>query len=222
VAADVDSLVSARARLAYSNVRGSLGRVDDEKGRKWQLALDGDAANGKEFVRAWGSLDLGFALPLRHSSVWLRSSAGASPNDRREPFANFYFGGFGNNWVDQGEEKRYRTRDSFPGVAINDVGGRNYLKSTIEWNLPPLRFRRAGRPGFYATWARPALFAGGLVTNLDVPGARRTLANVGAQMDVRFSILSSLDLTLSGGYALAFEEGRGVRRQAMVSLKLLR
>jgi len=222
VAADVDSLVSARARLAYSDVRGSLGRVDDEKGRKWQLALDGDAVDGKEFLRAWGSLDLGFALPLRHSSVWLRSSAGASPNDRREPFANFYFGGFGNNWVDQGEEKRYRTRDSFPGVAINDVGGRNYVKSTIEWNLPPLRFRRAGRPGFYATWARPALFAGGLVTNLDVPGARRKLANAGAQMDIRCQVLSSLDLTLSGGYALAFEEGRGVRRQAMVSLKLLR
>ena len=45
---------------------------------------------------------------------------------------------------------------------------------------------------------------------------------VGAQVDLRITILSSLDLTLSGGYALAFEEGRGVRPEGMVSLKLLK
>ena len=222
VVADVRSLLTTRARLAFSDVRGSLGKVDDEKGRKWQLALDADTVEGKEFVRAWGSLDLGFALPLRHSSVWLRGSAGASPNDRERPFANFYFGGFGNNWVDQGEEKRYRTRDSFPGVALNDVGGRNYVKALVEWNLPPARFRRLGRPGFYATWARPALFAGTIVTNLDASGARRTVTGAGVQVDLRFTMLSSLDLTLSGGYAWAFEEGRSVRHEAMVSLKLLK
>jgi hypothetical protein len=222
VAADVHSLMSARARLAYSDVRGSLGRVDDEKGRKWQLGLDGDTVNGKEFVRAWGSLDLGFALPLGHSSVWLRSSAGASPNDRQRPFANFYFGGFGNNWVDQGDEKRYRMRDSFPGVALNDIGGRSYAKSLVEWNLPPVRFRRLGRPGLYASWARPALFVGGIVTNLDSRPARRTLADVGAQVDVRLTLLSSLDLTLSAGYAIAVEDGRRSRGETMVSLKLLR
>ena len=41
--------------------------------------------------------------------------------------------------------------------------------------LPPWRFRRVGIPGFYATWARPAVFVTALATNLDAAGgaARR-------------------------------------------------
>ena len=96
-----------------------------------------------------------------------RSSAGYSPGDRDEPFANFYFGGFGNNWVDHREEKRYREQYSFPGVELNEIAGTNYVRSMFEWNLPPVRFRRVGSPGFYLTWARPALFATALVTNAD-------------------------------------------------------
>ena len=162
------------------------------------------------------------ALPLVHSSIWLRSSAGYSPGDRDEPFANFYFGGFGNNWVDHREEKRYREWYSFPGVELNEIGGTNYAKSMFEWNLPPIRFRRVGTPGFYLTWARPALFASGIVTNMDERPARRVVSNVGAQVDFRLSMLSRLDLTLSLGYALAFEDGARARNEYMVSLKLLR
>ena len=61
----------------------------------------------------------------------------------REPFANFFFGGFGNNYVDHDDEKRYRETYAFPGAELNEIGGRNFLKSTVELNLPPLRFQRA-------------------------------------------------------------------------------
>jgi hypothetical protein len=196
--------------------------VDDEKGYAWALVVDGDLVKGRGFVRTYADLDLGFALPLRHSSVWLRSSSGFCPQSPEEPYANFYFGGFGNNWVDHLSEKRYRAQYSFPGVELNEVAGRNYVKSMLEWNLPPLRFRRVGKPGFYLTWARPALFATGLVTNLDRSATRRSLANVGAQVDLRFSMLSALDLTLSGGYGVAFEDGRSPRGEVMVSLKILK
>jgi hypothetical protein len=222
VATPIDRLTSVRARLGYHDLRGSLGRVDDEKGQRWQVGLDNDLVDGKAYFRTWADLDRGFALPLPHSSIWLRNSAGFSPNDRAQPFANFFFGGFGNNWVDHGEEKRYRESYSFPGAEINAIGGRNYVKSTLEWNLPPVRFRRAGRPGLYATWARPAVFASGIVTDMDSSATRRALLSVGAQVDVRFTILSALDLTLSGGYAVAFEDGAPRRPEAMISLKLLR
>ena len=134
-----------------------------------------------------------------HSSVWFRQSAGFSPRDRDQPFANFFFGGFGNNYVDHGDEKRYREYDSFAGAELNEIGGRNFVKSTVEWNLPPWRFARLGTPGFYATWLRPAIFVTGLATNLDDESVRRTLGNVGAQADIRISALSALDLTLSFG-----------------------
>jgi hypothetical protein len=109
----------------------------------------------------------------------------------RPALANFYFGGFGNNYVDAGNEKRYREWYAFPGVNINGVGGRNFLKSMIELNLPPVRFAHIGTPGFHATWMRPALFATALVTDVDAASARRLLVNAGAQLDFRLSLLSS-------------------------------
>ena len=45
---------------------------------------------------------------------------------------------------------------------------------------------------------------------------------MGAQLDFRLNMLSRLDLTLSLGYALAFEDGARPRNEYMVSLKLLR
>jgi len=222
VAVPVETLFASRARLHYRNVRSSLGHVDDEKGVEWGLVLDQDLVRGKGYFRTHADLDLGLALPLGHSSVWLRSSAGWSPNDRDQPYSNFFFGGFGNNWVDHGTEKRYREHYSFPGLELNEVGGTGYAKSMLEWNLPPLRFRRAGSPGFYLTWARPALFATGLVLDPGEAPVRRTLTNVGAQVDLQLTLLSALDMTLSAGYAVAFEDGVRPRRGAMVSLKVLK
>lgn len=218
-----DRLLATRARLSYRNFRHSMGYVDEEKGVGWDVVFAGDRVRGKTFPKLLSNLDLGLALPLRHSSLWLRTSAGYSHvDDRDEPFANFFFGGFGNNWVDHREEKRYREWYSFPGVELNELGGTNYAKSMLEWNLPPVRFRRAGSPGFYLTWARPALFASGIVTNLDERSLRTVVSNVGAQIDFRFVALSRLDLTLSVGHARAFEDGKRARHETMVSVKVLR
>ena len=222
VPTDFENELATRARLRYTNLRHSLGNVDEEKGIRWDFVFDGDRVKGKSFPKLRSDLDLGLALPLKHSSIWLRSSAGHSAGDRDEPFASFFFGGFGNNWVDRREEKRYREWYSFPGVELNELRGRNYVKSMVEWNLPPVRFRRVGSPGFYATWARPALFASAIVTDVDAPSFRRTVTNVGSQVDFRLSAFSTLDMTLSAGYAVALEEGRAARHEGMISLKVLR
>jgi hypothetical protein len=222
VASDFENELATRVRLGYSNLRHSLGYVDEEKGVRWAVAFAGDRVTGKTFPKVYSDLDLGMALPLRHSSVWLRSSAGYSSGDRDEPFANFYFGGFGNNWVDHRNEKRYREQYSFPGVELNEIGGTNYVRSMFEWNLPPVRFRRVGSPGFYLTWARPALFVSALVTNADDSALRRTVANAGGQVDFRLGVISQLELTLSAGYAAAFERDQPTRHEGMLSLKILR
>jgi WD40-like Beta Propeller Repeat len=222
ISVSVTRLASLEARLTYSNTTGSMGRVDDEKGQKASLAVETDRVDGKAIVGTYGTLDVGAPLPIGHSSVWLRSAAGFSPNDVNDRFANFYFGGFGNNWVDYRTEKRYREFYSVPGLQLNELGGRNFAKSMIELNLPPWRFSRLGTPGAYLTWMRPSLFAGAVGTNLDQPAIRRVVTDVGAQADFRFTLLSNLDMTLSVGGAVAFENGGGPRREAMVSLKVLR
>ena len=99
------------------------------------------------------------------------SGCGPPPATRRvrrtSPFANFFFGGFGNNYVD------YQRREAVPGVlqlsrrrAERDRRAATSAKGTVEWNLPPWRFSHAGTPGFYATWLRPAVFVSGLATDI--------------------------------------------------------
>src|SRR5215203_1755334 len=222
IAVDVDKLFAFEATLKGHNVRSSLGKVDDEKGMAWSVTADGNRAAGQWYQRTHATLDLGTLLPLGHSSIWLRSAVGASPGTIGDPFANFFFGGFGNNWVDHGDEKRYRQYYAFPGADINEIGGRNFVKSTVEWNLPPLRFRRLGTPGFYLTWMRPALFVGGLITNAESDDFRRKLANAGGQLDFQLTTLSSLDMMLSVGTAVALENGHGRRHEYMVSFKVLK
>jgi hypothetical protein len=222
VPVQVDQLISFEGRLAYTDVRNSLGNVDDETGRRWSVVGQADLVDGTTFPKLRGTFDRGWAGPAAHSSVWVRASAGIAQGDRSDPFANFFFGGFGNNYVDRGDEKRYREYYSFPGLTLNEIPGRNFVKTTVEWNLPPVRFRRAGTPGFHATWVRPALFVGGLATNLDSDAARQRAGNAGAQIDVRFSVLSALDLTVSFGAAAAFRDGARPAGEGMISLKILR
>jgi hypothetical protein len=222
VAVRVDRLYSFGASLAYTNVRASLGNVDDEKGIRWSMHGRNDMVQSTGFTRLYGTYDQGVALPLPHSSIWLRTAAGFSPQSRSEPFANFFFGGFGNNYVDHQEEKRYREYYALPGAELNEIGGRNFARALVEWNVPPLRVRRVGTPGFYLTWMRPAVFASGLLTNVDAASDRHRVASVGGQLDFRFTMLSTLDLTLSLGGAAAYEPGRAPRREVMVSLKILR
>jgi hypothetical protein len=220
VLASFDRLLSLSLNYNYKFMHTSLGAVDYEKGLQLQGGLSGYYANRRVYPRLHADLDLGLALPLRHSSVWLRGSAGRAFGDLEEPFANFYFGGFGNNWLDHRSQKRYRSSLSFPGTEINALGGRTYGKLLLEWNLPPLFFRRLGLPSFYANWLSVSLFAGGLLTNPDREAFRRRVADVGGQLDIRITALSNYQFTLSAGYALAFESGRDTTHEWMVSLKI--
>ena len=233
VAATFDKLLSFRAGLDYEYVRKSLGAVDDEKGVRLQLNAPANYVNSKFIPAFHGDLDYGIALPLNHSSVWFRASSGIAFGDSDDPFANFFFGGFGNNYVDYLTEKRYREYYSFPGVDINEFGGKNFAKLMLELNLPPIRFRRAGFTSFYFRWARIALFSSAIRTNLDgdkasdpAPqfGSRRTFFNLGGQLDFRIVIFSRLSSTLSFGFAAAVEENQSIKdanTEFMVSLKIL-
>jgi hypothetical protein len=164
----------------------------------------------------------GFLLPLDHSSLWFRAGAGTALGaNRSDPFARFYFGGFGNNWVDHREIKQFRSAESFPGLEINQAGGATYGKAQLEWTSPPLRFRRVGVPSAYLRWAALSVFATGLVTDPDNATDRSTLGSLGAQLDFRLVTLSHLDSTLSFGSAVAGGDGVPARSVMMVSLKIM-
>ena len=221
IAASYNRLFRFGGQFQYQNFSASLGAVDYERGVKTELVNYNNYVNGRFYPRFYANLHWGTPFPIRHSSGWMRASLGWAPGKKAEPFANFYFGGFGNNWVDHLTEKRYREFYSFPGVAINAVGGTNFARLLLEWNLPPLIFRRLGRPDFFCSWARTSLFTTGLVTNLEAPDWRRKLVNVGGQIDFKWILFYHLKFTLSLGYAVAWEKNRPWQDEFMVSLKIL-
>ncbi|MGH8481064.1 MAG: hypothetical protein ACRES8_01220, partial [Nevskiaceae bacterium] len=223
VAAPFEKLTTAQVGLDYAYVLNSLGAVDDEKGVRWELVAEANYANSEAIPRYRAGLDFGLPVGPAHSTLWLLNAAGVADGDRADPFANFFFGGFGNNYVDDGEIKRYREHYAMPGFELNAIGlgARSFAKSTLEWNLPPLVFDRVGTPGFYLAWARPSLFGTGLVTNFDDAATRLEAQSAGAQVDFRFQVLHRLDMTLSAGYAVGWAEGERVDEEVMVSLKIL-
>lgn len=222
VAASFDKLLSYSASLAYGSLRNSLGAIQHELGTTWGLTVRGNYVNQRLYPRVNLDASRGFLLPLDHSSLWFRASAGAAlAGDRDEPFANFFFGGFGNNWVDYRDIRQFREAESLPGVDINAVGGTNYGKVQLEWTSPPLWFRRAGIPSVYLRWAGLSLFATGLMTNVDEAAVRRTVGSVGAQLDVRLVTLSHLNSTLSVGFAVAGERGLPASTAWMFSFKIM-
>jgi len=221
VAASYDQYTVARAEVDFKEERKTIGGVEPEKGMHAGTGLYASYVNEELYPSFQSYLDIGTLTGWDHSSLWLRTSAGYSWGDRSDSFAYFYFGGFGNNWVDHGEVKRYREYEAFPGVELNNVAGTNFGKTMVEWTLPPVRFRRFGFPALYCTWARPAVFTTGIVANATNHLEQRSLIDVGGQVDFRVVIFSGLESMFSVGFAGAFEDGRRPEKEFMISLKLL-
>ncbi len=213
VSTSFDKFLTFSGRLNYQYFLRSIGAVEEETGYRWQIISHNNYVNGVLFPRLLSTLDYGFLLPISHSSLWLRSSAGYSFGNRYSPFANFYFGGFGNNWIDYLDSKRFREYYSFPGVELNRIGGTKYAKLMVEWTLPPLRFRRFGTQSFYMNWMHLSLFSSMLSTN-----SLATSTNFGGQLDCKLVIFSTQESTLSFGYAIASAS----TNEFMISLKLLK
>jgi hypothetical protein len=219
------------AGLYYTDVRRSLGAVDDEKGVKWRIVGSANYVDSDLIPMLRGDADFGFDLPLAHSSVWLRTTAGIADGARSNPYAHFFFGGFGNNYVDSSaeksiresyaSEKRYREYYAFPGFDINEIGGRSYGRAMLEWNLPPYVFESVGTPGFHLAWLRPAAFASALWTDPGNSSLRRRYANLGAQVDLRFSVMHWYEMTLSFGYAVGYRGSDRAGSEWMVSLQIM-
>jgi hypothetical protein len=214
-------LVTAQIGLHYTDVRQSLGAVDDEKGLAWALVVKGNHVSSGDTVQLRGNFDYGVALPVPHSSVWLRSAAGVSSGDSDNPVANFYFGGFGNNYVDSGPEKRYREYYAMPGFGIDQISGQSFVRELVEWDLPPTVFESVGTPGLYLNWLRPAVFAAELWTDSGNSSLHKNYTSLGTQVDLRFRVQHWYDMTLSVGYAVGFQGSRRAGDEWMISLKIL-
>ena len=207
-------LFSVSARLRYTDLRRSLGHVDDEKGIDWELGLDRSTASSGEAT----------AARLRRPRLRRRAAAAPlvavaaqlgrlSPRRPRRALRELLLRRL------RQQLGGPRRREALPrGVLLprrRDQRGRarNYVRSMVGVEpAAPWRFRRAGTPGFYLTWAAP-----GAVrrrrwprTRTTPPGAARSRTSA-RRSTCSFTVLSALDMTLSVGYARGV---RGRRRAA--------
>jgi hypothetical protein len=220
VAVSATKLGAAHLSLGYKYVRSSLGSVEPEKGLEWRATASEYYAVSESFPKLRLDLSLGLPLPISHTSVWLYASGGVSGGDPEEPYGNFYFGGFGNNYVDDKHYRRYHEPGSFPGVSIDEISGHDYGKALLEINLPPVVFKHVGKPSLFANWASLALFAGGITANPGNAAPRQNYYNAGAQLDIRLVGMSLHQFTLSFGYASAFQGGHKISNEFMASFKI--
>ncbi len=223
VAADDRNMGTVKLGLTYTNVDQSLGAVDYEAGYRANFNLQGDYAHDDAYPKVRVGFDFGFQLPWKHASFWMYNSAGAAGGRPENTLGYFYFGAYGNNFVDAGEIKRYRNFDSFPGFTIDAISARNFAKSVAELNLPPVRFSDVGVPAFFLSSVRSAVFASAMVAQPG-HGPAKTFENVGFQLDWNFTVAVRLPMTLSMGYAHGFgdhDRAGGRRDEVMLSLKIM-
>jgi len=216
-----NNIYSAELGVRYTDTRQSLGGVDHEKGIAWRLVSGADHADGDTFPHLWGGIDYGMPLPFPNSSVWGYAQAGIAGGSSESPLGAFYFGSFRNNYVDNRPEKRYRELEALPGFEIDQVAARKFAKLTGEVNLPPLRFEEVGTAAFFLSYARPALFGGAML--LRSPESRSyRLFDVGAQVDLGFTVVMRLPMVFSVGVGRGFgDKDIDGRTEWLASLKIL-
>ncbi len=220
---DIHSFQTFDAYIKGGKVHGTLGAVAAEQGYRFSAEGYTYLADGKLFPYLEVSGDVGFLLPFgRHNSFWLKGTAGQSFGDSGSSFGNTYFGGFRNNYVDNGEVNRYRTVNAMPGARIDQIGAHSFLKATAEFNFCPIRFNNFGALQCYPNYIQFRLLGHELATDLwgSGPSGRANYLSAGAQMNVQMVFFTHMKTVLSIGYARVW--GGNLRQgEFMVSLKLL-
>ena len=211
-----------RCRRRYTNTRKALGGVDHEKGIAWRALadLDWDMLGGKAFPKIYGGIDYGVPLPMANSSAWIYASGGLTWGEPLHPLAAFYFGSFRNNYVDERPEKRYREAESFPGFEIDEIAARRFAKVTGEINLPPVRFAEVGTPVIYLSHLRPALSPEPWRPRAPEGDSHRYY-DVGAQLDLNFTVALRLPMIFSVGAAAGWQDGHYRKTELLASLKIM-
>ena len=207
-----------------------MGAVDYEKGFRTSVRAGSALTAGNFYPMASATMEFGFQLPIKHTSLWFRTAAGSSFSEDFNPFTRFGFAAFGNNYVDYLTSKRYRNTYSFPGLSFNagkSLIAKSFNKVMADLVIPPIRYRKLGFFNLYANWTQANVFTTLLnIQDFDNDRAEQ-FVNVGAQVDTRLVMFSLNPATLSFGFARAWNMDPQAGEDTffdewMISLKLLR
>lgn len=208
--------------LNFKNLRKSIGSSDYEFGNEinWTLGVYGTEFDQPEVA-------LNTYIELSDYSTWLwnhnvlhvKISGGYNKENENLIQSLFYIGGFGNRGVDNDEIKQFRRVFRFPGIPIYSLVTSKFGKILIENAFPPIRTSGWLLLEQFVNHFDFSFYANGLVTQSNLGNY---LADVGAQMDVKFKHWYNLESTFSAGIAKAWSWSGYNDWEWFLSIKLLK
>ncbi len=189
------------------NTRRSIGSVDIEQGTEFSLALTSMHIDPKNMKNAggfhveWNKYNI-FLKP--HNVFHLQLAGGWRHTGKTGALTNFYFGGFGNQYIDPELAEQYRKVFRFPGVPIYDLTNDEFIKVGFENKLPPCRFTNFHLGPHTFTSMDLTIFNQYLFFS---PEMFDRWANIGTQLNIKLKHWYNIESTLSFGIAQAWNKG---------------
>ncbi|MFQ6114633.1 MAG: hypothetical protein ACE5NG_11225, partial [bacterium] len=203
------------------SVRRAIGSVDNEHGNEWTvtlMALGVNPRNPKVVGGLHAEWDHFMTWAWPHNVLHFKLASGYLRTRKDLAIGKFYFGGFGNQYLENKDVKQYRNVFRFPGVPIYSLVTGRFAKVMIENNLPPLRLDNFKLGKHFLSYVNAAWFAQGLILDSAREGKWISL---GGQINFVFKHWFNLETTLSAGVAQAWSQ-HGNSREWFISFKLLK
>lgn len=210
-----------KSEFDNKNLRRTIGSIDYEVGDHYRFTVMGFASNpdypqySGAIFGEWSHYTL-FAFP--HNVLHFKTGAGYHYKNEDLLEAQFFFGGFGNRYVEDEPVKQFEKIFRFPGVPIYSIVTDRFFKVMIENSFPPIRFDNVSIGNHYLKNINLAIYSQALVTG---SFQSNKWIDVGTQINFVFSHWFNLESTISTGIARAWYDG-GEDWDWFLSLKLFK
>lgn len=208
--------------VSSTNLRRAIGSVDSEEGTEWNITAMFFGVDPRHDLQVVGGVhaELGYFFPWvwDHNVLHLKLYGGIRHTRPDLSIGRYYFGGFGNRFLESARERQYRSMFRLPGIPIYSLDGDRFIKGMVEHDLPPIRPGKLFLGEHYLNHISLAWYAQGLwlrSPQADVWG------DVGGQIDLVFKHWFNLESTLSLGVAQAWS-AQGNSHEWFISFKLLK
>ncbi len=194
----------AQTNLNSKNLRRSIGSVDYEAGNEFNLTVLGFGAGSRKLQlagEAYGEWDNYSTFLFPHNIFHLKLAAGYVQKNNNLDQAHFYFGGFGNRYLEDAPVKQYRDVLRFPGIPIYSLLSDKFAKLLIEENFPPVRFDDVRIGEHFLNYIDMSIYSENLFTK---SGQDQNYTDAGGQINLVFKHWFNLESTLSAGIAKAW------------------
>ena len=192
--------------------------MDNESGTEWTTTLTALGLSSQIVGGVNADWNWYWTVARPHNVLHLQIAGGYTNAPEDEVLGQFYFGGFGNLFVENKNVKQFRDPFRFPGAPIYSMPAGGFAKVMVEHNLPPIRFPGARVGSHFLSHIDASRFAQGLILDERPSSLGR---NLGAQVNLVFKHWSNLESTLSTGIARAWFGDRS-SWEWILSIKLLR